>query len=83
MYWLGKRADVGGMRISAAAQTAPAGGFAGMIEAVEMTEAVPLGAVGIFWTDSVDASSWRVYRRSSEKTVCQDTERGRIVRTHC
>jgi hypothetical protein len=54
-----------------------------MIEAVEMTEAVPLGAVGIFWTDSVEASSWRVYRRSSEKTLCQDTERGRIVRTHC
>lgn len=61
MYWLGKAADGGGMRISAAAQTAPAGGggSVGMIEAEEMILEVPLGKEGMASTVSVDASSWR------------------------
>jgi hypothetical protein len=48
------------MRISAAAQTALAGGLAGMMETVEMVEEVPLGAEGMAWTDRVDANSCKV-----------------------
>jgi hypothetical protein len=57
MYCVGKRADGGGMRISAAAQTAPGDGFAGMMEAVEMIVLVPFGKDGIACTVSVDVSS--------------------------
>lgn len=45
------------MRISAAANKAPAGGLGGVIDIVAIIEAVPLGAAGIACTERVDASS--------------------------
>lgn len=60
IYGVGKAADGAGMSISAAAKSAPAGGFGGMMETLAIMLEVPLGAAGMGCTVRVEESSWRV-----------------------
>jgi hypothetical protein len=73
-----KRAEDGETRISAAAQTAPGGGLAGMMETEEMVEEMVLGAVGMARTDRADPRSCRVYSRLSEESDGQDRTKGEL-----
>jgi hypothetical protein len=47
-----------------------------MKETEEMVEEMPLGAVGMAWTDRADPSSCRVYSRLSEESDGQGRRRG-------
>ena len=60
MYGVGNLGEVGGMRISAAANFAPAGGLGGVIETEAIMGEVAFGGPGILCTVNVDASSWSV-----------------------
>jgi hypothetical protein len=65
MYGIGK-CDVGfGMSISEAANIAPGGGFGGMMETFAMSSELPFGNVGRRCKVRVEASSCRVYNKSS------------------
>lgn len=73
-----------GMRISAAAKRAPCGGLGGVIKADAMMVDVPLGAGGISWTVSVELSSCKVNRRSSDTNDIQMNRNTTALRmTYC